>query len=230
MFEVFFDFFQLLFPNRCEACGTHLVKGEQEICLHCQQQIPKTHYWQQKGNIVEQFFWGRVPIETASSFFHFSKGSKYRKLLHNLKYNHSPQIGVALGSLYGAELKALPHYADLAAIVPVPLHPKRFKHRGYNQSERIGYGLSQSMQVPMFDDAIVRARYNETQTKKNREERLQNVQNIFAASNTVQHLQGKHVLVVDDVLTTGATLEVCIQALLQSVDCRVSVATLAVAR
>ncbi|GHT66693.1 amidophosphoribosyltransferase [Bacteroidia bacterium] len=221
------DFFRLLFPNRCEACGTNLVRGERILCLHCQQQLPKTHYWQQKDNVVEQMFWGRVPIVAACSFFHFSKGSKYRKLLHKLKYKHLPQIGVVLGQLFGTELAASPYFADIDVIVPIPLHPKRQRNRGYNQSERIGYGLSQSMGIPLYEKAIVRERYNETQTKKNREERLQNVQNIFAAGQAAQQLQGKHVLIVDDVLTTGATLEVCIQTLLQSVDCRVSVATLA---
>jgi ComF family protein len=230
MWALLSDFLRLLFPNNCEVCGTALVKGESVICLHCRRHLPKTYYWQQKDNPVEQVFWGRLPIVNACAFFFMYKGSNYRKLIHKLKYNHIPQIGVALGQMFGTELASSDYYAEDAVLVPVPLHPKRYRKRGYNQSERIAVGMAQSMGIPVIENAILRRQYNETQTKKTRQERLQNVQNIFCAGADIQLLQGKHVIVVDDVLTTGATLEACINTLLRNADCRISVAALAVAR
>ena len=223
-------FISLIYPVRCEACGAMLVEGEKLICIGCRYKLPRTRYWLQKGNPVEQVFWGRVPIENACSLFFMGKGSRYRKLLHRLKYNGVKSIGVELGSLLGTELLQAPLYHDVDFIVPIPLHAKRQRVRGYNQSEMIAKGISQSFGKPMLADVIYRQHHNETQTKKTREERMKNVENVFALHpEEAPQLEGKHILLVDDVLTTGATLEACIASILRTVSCRVSVATLAAA-
>jgi len=222
------SFFSLIYPNRCEACGTLLVAGERVLCSTCRYKLPRTCYWLQKGNPVEQMFWGRVPVENACALFFMGKGSKYRKLLHKLKYSNKPQVGVELGSLLGAELLHAPLYQDIDYVIPIPLHTKRLRTRGYNQSEMIADGISQAFGKPTLANVVYRKLYNETQTKKNREERMKNVENIFAVhADKTALIEGKHLLLVDDVLTTGATLEACIAVILKEVNCKISVATLA---
>lgn len=229
--RLFFDFLNLIYPNSCEACGAPLVVGERVLCSTCRYKLPRTNYWLQKGNPVEQVFWGRVPVENACSLFFMGKGSRYRKLLHKLKYGNKPQIGVALGQLLGNELAKVADYANVEFVVPVPLHIKRQRKRGYNQSEKIAAGISQAIGKPLLTDAVFRKRYNETQTKKTREERWSNVSDIFAVHPGAEaRLAGKHILLVDDVLTTGSTIEACITAMLKAADCKVSVVTLAVAK
>ncbi len=224
------SFFALIYPNRCEACGALLVAGEQVICTTCRYKLPRTGYWLQKGNPVEQVFWGRVPVENACSLFFMGKGSKYRKLLHKLKYKGRPQVGVVLGNLLGAELLRSDFYQDVDAIIPIPLHLKRQRQRGYNQSEQIARGISQSFGKPTLANVVYRQRYNETQTKKSREERMKNVEDVFAVhADKLALIEGKHLLLVDDVLTTGATLESCIAAIQKAANCKISVATLAAA-
>jgi ComF family protein len=191
--------------------------------------MPRTGFWLRKENPVEQMFWGRVQVERACSFFYFSKGSRFRKLLHALKYHNKPQVGVELGLMLGYELRHAPDYSEITSIVPVPLHPRRQRKRGYNQSEKIAQGIAQSFGRPMLADAVIRQVYNDSQTTKTREERHTNVADIFAVTpQGASKLEGQHLLVVDDVLTTGATLESCIDTILKATSCKVSVATLAV--
>lgn len=224
------SFFSLVFPNRCEACGALLVQGERVLCTTCRYKLPRTNYWLQKGNPVEQVFWGRVQVESACSLFFMGKGSKYRKLLHKLKYSNRPQVGVELGRLLGAELTKAPLYQDIDAVIPIPLHLKRQRKRGYNQSEKIAQGISLSFGKPMWNKVLYRRFHNETQTKKSREERMKNVENVFALHpEKLEMFENKHILLVDDVLTTGATIEACVAAIRQVVDCKISVATLAAA-
>jgi ComF family protein len=230
MLSLLKDFLRLLFPVCCEVCGTNLVNGEKVLCLRCLRQIPRTYHWQEQNNSAEQIFCGRVPVERACAFFYFSKGSRYRQLLHKLKYKYLPQIGVVLGREFGKELLRASFFCDDSILVPVPLHPKRYRKRGYNQSERIASGISQIAGIPVVANAVIRQRYNETQTQKNRTERFQNVQDIFGAGKEIEQLRGKHVIVVDDVLTTGATIESLITAILRNVECRISVAVIAVGK
>jgi ComF family protein len=167
-------------------------------------------------------------VEHACSFFYFRKGSRYRKLLHMLKYQGREDIGVFLGRQFGLELKNSELYKPITAIIPVPLHPKRFKERGYNQAEAIGRGLSEAMGVPVATDVLLRNVYTQTQTKKSRMERMQNIAGAFTVNNP-EKIESGHVLLVDDVITTGATLETCVQTLTDSVDVKVSVVSLAYA-
>ncbi|HOK60215.1 MAG: ComF family protein [Tenuifilum sp.] len=190
--------------------------------------IPRTRFWNWDDNPVSQIFWGRVNVEHACSFFYFRKGSRYRKLLHMLKYQGREDIGVFLGRQFGLELKSSELYKPITAIIPVPLHPKRFKERGYNQAEAIARGLSEAMGVPVVTDVLLRNIYTQTQTKKTRMERMQNIAGAFTICNP-EKIEGGHVLLVDDVITTGATLETCTQTLIDSVNVKVSVGTLAYA-
>lgn len=229
--SLFSDFVNLIYPSCCEVCGTLLGLRERVMCSACRYKLPRTGYWLQKGNPMEQTFWGRVPVENACALFFMSKGSPYRKLLHKLKYANKPNIGVVLGQLLGNELAKADGYRDVELIIPVPLHIRRERKRGYNQSEKIAGGVGLSTGKPVRTDVVYRRQYNETQTKKTREERWSNVSGIFAVHPKAAALiAGKHILLVDDVLTTGSTLEACIAAILAAAACRVSVVTLAVAK
>jgi ComF family protein len=226
--RVISDFFHLFYPNICQVCHNDLAEAEKVICSSCLYHIPRTKYWLDSDNPVAKIFWGRVFIENACSFFFFAKGSKYRKLLHYLKYHGRQEIGVTLGKEFGYELKRIPNYSSIDCIIPVPLHAKRLKQRGYNQAECIARGLEEALERPIITDVLIRSEYTQTQTKKSRVERIQNVSNAFIL-NHPEKLENKHVLLVDDVITTGATLEVCASTLLLSKNTKVSIVSLAYA-
>jgi len=218
-------FLSLVFPNMCVACGDRLVGQERFLCTACLTDIPRTRFHGDAENPVQQIFWGRVPLIYATSFFYFSKGSRYQKMMHSFKYRQKKEIGLVLGQLLGAELKQQwTDYPDF--VIPVPLHRSKLKKRGYNQSEWIARGISLTMQIPTVTDVLVREIANPTQTKKTRFERWKNVATIFQITRP---LKDCHVLLVDDVITTGATLEACAQTLLTMENTRISIATLAYA-
>ncbi|MCF0207420.1 MAG: ComF family protein [Bacteroidales bacterium] len=224
--EYLSDFWFLLFPKTCEACGRGLTRGEEVLCFDCLFELPRTNYCYNLDNPITQMFVGRMKIERATALFWFQKGSKFRKLLHSLKYNHKPQIGVFLGRELGAEMLDSGNFSDIDYIIPVPLHPNRQKKRGYNQSERIGAGISEVTKIPMVTDALLRNVETKTQTKMNKEERWQNVSGKFVLANA-DILKNKHVLLIDDVITTGATTESCGNMLLQVEGLKLSIAVLA---
>lgn len=190
--------------------------------------MPLTRFWKQPDNPVAKIFWGRVPIENACAYFFFAKGSKYRPLLHKLKYQGASEIGVTLGKHFGLALKNSPPYSDIDYIVPVPLHRKKLRTRGYNQAQVIAEGICQAMDAKLSTNHLLRAEFTETQTRKTREERVQNVANAFRVLKA-DEFAGKHIMLVDDVVTTGATLEACALKILQSVSCRVSIGAIAYA-
>ena len=222
------DLFDLLFPDLCVVCGNNLLKNEQHICMICLHNIPKTNFHLLKDNSIEKRFWGKVPIFRSTAFFYFQKGSPFQKLLHCLKYKGNKEIGEVLGKYAAVDLLESPDFATVDIIIPVPLHPKKYKQRGYNQSEWIGNGISIILAKPQDTNSLVRVHENTTQTKKNVYERYENTDGIFNLSDK-ETLRGKHVLLVDDVLTTGSTLEACIKALLDIEGIRISVFALAVA-
>ena len=224
----FSDFFNLLYPDLCVVCGDNLLQNEHHICLKCLHEIPKTNYHLTVDNPIEKRFWGKVPIYRGTAFFFFQKGSSFQKLLHALKYKDLKQIGETLGKYAAADLLESPDFDSIDVIIPVPLHPKKYIKRGYNQSEWIGKGISQVLEKPQDITTLIRVRENTTQTKKSVFERYENTEGIFQISNK-ESLIGKHVLLVDDVLTTGSTLEACVKALLSIEGVKVSIFTLAVA-
>lgn len=220
------DFFNLIFPKLCCGCNNALLKNEDIICVSCIVNLPKTNFHLDKENPVNKVFWGRVQIEMATSFYLFSKKSKVQNLLHQLKYKGVREVGFVVGKLFGYDLMESKHFKGIDFIVPVPLHKNKLKKRGYNQSEWIANGISESMNIPVNLESLYRKIDSQTQTKKGRYKRWENVGEIFGISNS--KLENKTVLLVDDVVTTGATIEACSQVLIKQ-NCKVFVATIAYA-
>lgn len=221
-------FLSLFYPNLCLACGENAPIPNQVVCASCQYHLPKTNFHLEKENTFTDRLWGRFPLHTGAAYYHFTKGGRVQALIHNLKYNNKPEVGYTIGLRYGELLKEAPLYRDIEVIVPVPLHPKRERQRGYNQSDAFAKGLAESMEVKYYKNILTRTVATSTQTKKSRLERLENVGAAFQLNNE-DYLKGKNVLIVDDVLTTGATLEACTLKILEVPKVRVSLATIAIA-
>ena len=221
---MFNDFFNLIFPDLCCACNSALLRNERDICLNCLVTLPKTNFHLNKDNPVNKVFWGRVQIEMAVSFYSFAKKSKVQNLLHHLKYKGVKEVGVTVGTLLGYDLNKSDYFKGIDLIVPVPLHENKFKKRGYNQSEWIAKGVAKSMGVPINLNSLYRKQDSQTQTKKSRYKRWENVDEIFSLSDN--ELDNKNILLIDDVLTTGATIEACAHVLINQ-NCKVFVATIA---
>lgn len=221
------DFFNLIFPRLCSACNYALFKNEQIICKACQVGLPKSNYHLDKENALSKVFWGRLNIQMAAAYYHFNKKSKVQNLLHQLKYKGNKEVGKKIGELYGFDLKRSNLYGEIDYIVPVPLHPEKFKKRGYNQSEWFANGLGKTMRIEVNTTSLFRKTDSQTQTKKNRYKRWENVGEIFEIKDEKQ-LLGKSILLVDDVVTTGATLEACAQEL-NKLGCKIYIATIAYA-
>lgn len=226
--KLFSALLSLFYPKLCVGCGDVLRENEPHLCLHCLLHLPETDYHLFPGNPLEVLFWGRIRVERVAAFLFFRKGAMVQKMLHALKYKGNWEIGEYLGQYYGRKLRASGCFEDVAAILPIPLHKKKLRIRGYNQSEAIAKGLSQAMGIPYYVDVLIRTEFTETQTKKGRFSRWENVKNVFAVQK-VEKIAGKHVLVCDDVLTTGATTEAAVTPLLKCNSVRVSIVTLACA-
>ncbi|MCF6319485.1 MAG: ComF family protein, partial [Proteobacteria bacterium] len=222
------DFLNLFFPNLCQACDKPLLKSENLICLSCLYKLPKTNFHLHKDNPISRIFWGRANIHAATAFLFFNKGGSVQSLIHQFKYKGNIETGRYLGELMGDDLKESTLFNTVDVIIPVPLHKKKLHIRGFNQSDIIAQGISKSMGVPALIDVLVRTEHTETQTKKARYTRWENVKGKFGIQKSYL-IEGKHILLVDDVLTTGATLESCAQTLLEIPSTKVSLATLAYA-
>jgi ComF family protein len=221
------QFIRLFFPLNCPACGENLLEGERFMCTKCLYEIPKTGFHLSEDNPVNRLFYGITRVQYASAFYYFIKGSKFRHLIHKLKYANRPDIGRELGKMFGTELQGS-FFDHTDVIIPVPLHASKKRSRGYNQSEAIAEGLSQTTGKPLVIDVLERHVFTETQTKKTPEQRRENVSDAFRVK-TPEIIRGKHVLLVDDVATTGSTLTACAEELLKVDGVRVSVAVLAYA-
>jgi ComF family protein len=218
----------LIFPRYCAACGDALYNNENMLCLGCFADLPRTRFHHDEENEVAQLFWGRVPLEYATSFMYFAKGSRFQNILHELKYNDQRQIGTAMGRMFGSELINTP-FATADIIIPVPLHPARLKFRGYNQSQLIASGIGEILRLPVETTMLSRVMDTRSQTQKSRYERWENVRYIFHCEQP-EALKEKHVMLVDDVITTGATLEACASCLVPIEGIKVSVVSLAFAK
>lgn len=223
-----YSIFYFFYPKLCLACNYAAPPIDQWLCLSCKLKLPKTNFHLSKDNPFTERFWGKVKIEAGAAFYFFKKGGRTQALIHNLKYKQRSQIGVILGNIYGKELLKSPHFKDIEIIVPVPLHWKRLRKRGYNQSDVFAEGLSETMGIPWIKDGLCRNENSESQTKKSKISRLENVMRVFEIKNR-KKLEGKHVLLVDDVLTSGATLEACATKILEVHGTKVSLVTIAVA-
>lgn len=220
------DFVSLFFPRYCRACYHCLVKGEDLVCTNCILEMPRSHYHLEQENPFYQKFRGRLPVKYVMTLFKFVKESRVQKLLHNLKYNAQPDLGVMLGRVYGQELVEANYKNSFDLIVPVPLHISRRRIRGYNQSQEFGKGLSQILEVPCIDSYMMRSAKSETQTHKTKLSRWENVNSIFHVIMP-EKIKDQRVLLVDDVVTTGATLEACGLALIKAGCKELSIACIA---
>ena len=220
------DFVSLIYPACCLGCERLLKKNEGKICTKCRLDLPKSFYHLNPNNTVAKRFWGKVNLKYAMAYFIYSKKSIVQNLLHNLKYHDHSELGEILGKWYGSDLleTGFDMYFDL--IVPVPLHLKRQKERGYNQSDGFAKGLSEILNIEWKPEVLQRVKANTTQTKKSRFERWKNVNEIFNVKYEHQVLN-KNILLVDDVITTGATLEACAKKIIESKCKSVSIATIA---
>ena len=225
LFDLLNDFSTLFYPNLCVGCGKKLYREEKYLCLNCLAHLPRTHFHQIVDNVLEKRFYGKAEIQHATAFLYFEKATITQQLLHEIKYRGKKELGERLGVFWGVELKNS-RFDEIEAIVPVPLHVNKLKKRGYNQSEWIAKGIARKMEKPLLTNILQRIIENPTQTQKGVYERWENVSGIFGAENpkTVEH---KHLLLIDDVLTTGSTLEACIIPLQKIEGIKISIAALA---
>ena len=222
--EIKESFLHLLFPHICDGCGSDLLSKESVLCMRCVEALPQTDFEFHPGNPVEKKFYGRLPLQLASAFCYFSKESLMQLLIHQVKYRNNRELGVQLGRLMGDAMKRSGRF-DADVMVPLPLFPVKERKRGYNQSQLLCEGISEHLQIPVLKNVIARPQHTETQTKKGRIERWKNMEGKFVLTNPAA-IAGKHVLLIDDVITTGATLEACGSELLKASDTKLSLASL----
>jgi ComF family protein len=226
LFGIWDDFISLLFPRVCYGCGCQLLRNEKLICTECYVLIPRTDFHLHADNPVARLFWGRCSLEKAAAFSFYNRGSRIRNLIHSLKYKGIKDLGPELGRMYGQTLKNSGFTSDIDLLVPVPLHPSKIKTRGFNQSELISEGLADATGLEVDRKCLRRLKGSATQTRKSRFERWTNVEGIFSVAEA-DCLKGKHILLVDDVITTGSTIESCANELLKIEGLKVSAIALA---
>jgi ComF family protein len=216
----------LFFPHICAGCASDVINKNQLLCLACMEKLPLTNYHAHADNPVEKTFWGRIPLNHATSYLYFTKDSIVQQLMHQFKYKGNQEIGLYFGRKMGSALSTAARVGKPDLLVPLPLHPKRQQKRGYNQAEVLCRGMAESMGIPVLEHVVTRASQTQTQTHKNRESRWQNMEGKFVLKDP-SALENKHVILVDDVITTGATLEACGVELLKVRGLLLSIATLA---
>lgn len=221
-------FAHLLYPDLCAGCQRDLPLADSCFCMRCLPKLTAFELENLAENEITNRLWGRVPVAWGAAAYHFIRRSPIQKAMHRLKYQNQPDIALKIGRSLGKKLITRPEAERLDAIIPVPLHPKKERLRGYNQSAVFARGISEVTGVPVFREVLRRKQFTDTQTRKKRMERFHNVQEVFGLQQG-ERLAGKHLLLVDDVLTTGATLELCALELLKIPEVRIGVAVIAVA-
>ena len=224
------DFVGVIYPNLCVVCNGHLLHAEIGFCVSCEQELPRSYdELNPENNPLIRTFWGRIPVRSAGAAFVFSAAGSVHELVHNLKYNGRKDAGIAAGQLYGSVLRGISPFLTADMILPVPLHESKLASRGYNQAACFGRGLADAMGIPMYENVLMRVKATASQTRKNREQRWENVGEVFGV-RIKKRVEGKHIILVDDVVTTGATIESCAAPLLGIPGTSVSIVSLAAAR
>ena len=219
---MFKDLLSLVYPQICQVCGKSLFKSERIVCMKCFRHLPRTRFKVDNDNLAAQVFWGRVPLNWVYAGFYYNKGNAVQKLIHLFKYRGFQDVGYFLGEEVGKALCDIPVLDDISCIIPVPLHPRKQKKRGFNQSEILARGIAGKINTEVKASILYRRNFSSTQTKKTKYERWQNVESIFELRN-MKEIEGKHIILVDDVITTGATIEACASVLLKAENVKISV-------
>jgi len=227
--DAFLKFCYTIYPRVCYICLQETPIRERNICVNCVVDLPYTDHFLYNNNLVSKKFWGRVQIEYGAAFINFYKGSQFTDMIHRFKYEGQKRIGVLLGEIAGRRLQKSNWIDKIDIMIPVPLHPLRRAKRGYNQSTEFARGIQNIHGIPINETLLIKSKYTTTQTDKGRQERLDNVQGSFTLNNPDKYTN-RHFLIIDDVITTGATIESCALQLLQIPGAKVSVLSLAVAR
>lgn len=222
----FNDFIHLFFPHVCIGCGSDILDSKHSLCLRCLSELPVTNFFEQPGNPVEKKFYGRLPVRNGGSGYFFTKDSLLETLIYELKYKGNKDVGFYLGQLLARFLADNNRFAGVDILVPLPLNPRREKKRGYNQATALCNGIASVWKKPVMDKTVIRKVNTETQTHRGRITRWENMEGVFAVSEP-SLLQNKHILLVDDVITTGASLEACGSEILKVPGATLSIATLA---
>lgn len=226
MISFFKDLFHIFYPEQCIICENALSDGEQLICVFCSHDLPLTNFSFEKNNTVETSFYGRVNLQAATALFYFYKNSKVQKLIHELKYRNSEEIGKFFGDWLGDDLVQSKRFNEIDFIIPVPLHQEKLKLRGYNQVTKFGESLSEKLGIPFIENVLIRKTYTKTQTFKQRQDRFQSIEGVFDVFDK-NIIKNRHILLIDDVITTGSTIEACCLALKQIPKVKISIATMA---
>lgn len=224
---MFHDFVNLLYPTVCHICEAELLKNEQILCTSCLHDLPITRYHLDNENPVKKVFYGRVKIEKATALLHFRKKAGVQHLIHDLKYRGHQEIGTYLGKWLGEELSNIEAYRQIDVVIPVPLHRIKLKERGFNQVENFGKEIANAINADYYDDVLLKINATQTQTLKDRFSRWGKLEETLVVQN-IEKVANKHILIVDDLVTTGATLEACAHKLLEIPGVRLSVATMAI--
>ena len=224
--KILTDFFRIFYPELCANCDNQLTQNEEVLCTFCRHDLPLTNYADYSENKITKAFYGRIVIEKANSLLFYRKEGVTKKLIHELKYKGNEKIGVFFGNWLGEILKENNEFSDIDYIVPVPLHPKKMRQRGYNQVTKFGESLSYHLKKPFEEGILLRTSTSKTQTFKARFERFNNIDTKFLLNNKTI-INNKHILLIDDVITTGATLEACAKELQKSAGVRISILTMA---
>lgn len=222
MKTIFRDFLELFFPSLCICCKARLVDQEIFLCIDCLGSLPTTSHLKTETNHLEKLFHGRLKLESAASFGYFSKGGKFQKIIHEIKYRYNQELAIYIGKLCGEKLKNSHFIKDIDYIVPIPLHPIRLKKRGYNQSLLLAQGITQRTNIPIIENNLIRLINNDSQTTKSKIQRWSNIDQIFSINDN-SLFENKHILIIDDVITTGATIEVCAKKILDCTNTKVSI-------
>ncbi len=215
-----------LFPVFCNGCSNLLLKNENVLCTKCNHNLPLTHHHNIKETEIHKAFYGLIPFEFGASMLYFTKKGVSQNLMHNLKYRNRQEIGTYLGNLYAQELKNLEVFNDIDFIIPVPLHKKRFHERGYNQVTTFCKAIEKNLTIPTLYDVLIKTQHLKSQTNKSKEARVENNKNVFSIENQ-DKIEGKHILIIDDVFTTGATIEACAKEVLKIKNTKISILTIA---
>lgn len=229
LYNLCIDLKNVIFPDYCPGCHQHMLNDGQWLCTHCLLEIPFTDHFTVVDNKTSSHFYGRVPVQASASVVYFKRSGLMQDVLHTFKYEGNHRVGLAFGHIAGEKMLTSPFFRQVDVIIPVPLHPKKQRWRGYNQSEIFARGISQVYGLPIWTDILIKHKENTTQTGMGRGDRVDNVSEVYSLSKSAHKLKDKNVLLVDDVITTGATLEACFNILQQANPKSISVITLACA-